>query len=106
MDFIQIGSINYDDIEDPAKRKWLESVDSSMNPLFVEVLDGDASLVRDFDNENVLTFDDLMASSYAQECYVAVDKDLADESEIAAMDNSRARAESLPFGLLYFEPAE
>lgn len=46
MAYIQIGSINFENIESPELREWLENLDDELNIQFVEILDGDVSLVR------------------------------------------------------------
>ena len=55
MDFIQIGCITPDDLEH--NREWLESLGDDFNEAFVEVEDGDFSLVRAI-VEEAIPFDD------------------------------------------------
>lgn len=57
MDFIQIGCITPEDLENSSNRNWLESLDDSLNVFFVAVEDGDYSLARSIVEEPI-SFDD------------------------------------------------
>lgn len=106
-DYTQIGSIVPDNLEDDAKREWLERLEDSMNVRFVEVTDGDASAVYDFDNSQVLALQELLEDEYASGCYVAVDKGLASDHDIGLLDSVRERSTAKPWsGCIYYAPAQ
>lgn len=106
-DYIQLGCIAYDDLENDEQREWLENLDPEFNRCFVQVLEGDASKVYAFDQNEILTIDKLIDSDYCDGCYVAVDKVLTDESEIARLDAVRDRSNASLFaGMIYFQPVE
>lgn len=102
---IQIGCISFDGLTSPEKAAWLENLSDEFNRCFVEVTDGDGSIVRDFDEE-IFTIDDLIDSEYCAGSYAYIDKTLTEASDIAKLDAARKRTNAAWSGMLGFYPVE
>lgn len=104
MDFVQIGAIVLDDLEDPKQLEWLMSLPDDENYNFIEVTEGDASCVRAIDTSLIYTFEDLIDSSYCDSSYIAVDKQLTAFQHIRILDQRRDRAKSFWSDMIYYQP--
>lgn len=106
-DYIQIGMICADDLESDEQKEWLENISDEQNRNFVEVTEGDASKVYSFDQNEVLSLDQLLNSEYCAASYVAIDNVLTDAEDVARLDASRERSEATSWsGAIYYRPSE
>lgn len=78
MDFVQIGNIVMDNLENEDKKVWLESQSDENNNLFVEVSNGDARIIRDFEAQ-AYSEDELIENEYSHGCYIYVNCDSSKE---------------------------
>lgn len=106
-DYIQIGMICESDLESDEQKEWLENLSNEQNRNFVEVTEGDASKVYSFDQNEVLSLDQLLNSEYCAASHVAIDRVLTDAEDVARLDAARERSNAASWsGVIYYSPSE
>lgn len=106
MGLIQVGCIVPDNLENEETKEWLESLDSEFNYQFVEITEGDESLVKDFICE-LITPEEIMSGEY-DDYYIALDKELLEDSGqtelLNFLEDEREKTKPLPMGEMLFRP--
>ena len=105
-EFMQIGAICPDNLDNYENREWLESLTDDLNINFVEVTTGDASRPYEIAQE-IWTIEEILSNEYAQDAYIYCEKDLISPDALAALDCKRKRSNAHFWsGGIYFRPIE